>query len=54
LTNAVAAIGAGTFTPNPMLSDAALIGYIAATRVAVNLSDPAQATFVVAGKFATP
>jgi len=54
LANATAAIGAGTFTPNPMLSDAALVGYIAATRVASNLSDPVQATFVNAGKFATP
>jgi hypothetical protein len=54
LANAVAAIGAGTFTPNPMVSDAALIGYIVATRVAVDLSNPAQATFVNAGKFATP
>jgi len=54
LANATAAIGAGTFVPNPMLSDAALVGYIAATRVASNLSDPAQATFVNAGKFATP
>ena len=54
LTNAVAAIGSGVFTPNPMLTDATLIGYIAATRTAVNLSDPTQATFVNAGKFATP
>jgi hypothetical protein len=54
LANAVAAIGAGTFVPNPMLLDAALIGYIAATRIATNLSDPVQATFVAAGKFATP
>jgi hypothetical protein len=54
LANAVAAIGSGVFTPNPMLADAALIGYIVATRTAVNLSDPTQATFVTAGKFATP
>lgn len=54
LANAVAAIGSGVFTPNPMLSDSALIGYIVATRTAANLSDPAQATFVNAGKFATP
>jgi hypothetical protein len=54
LSTAVAAIGAGVFTPNAMLSDAALIGYIAVTRSAINLSDPTQATFVHAGKFATP
>lgn len=54
LANAVAAIGSGVFTPNPMLADSALIGYIVATRTAGNLSDPAQATFVNAGKFATP
>lgn len=48
-------VGAGTeFLPNPMVTDAALIGYIVATRTAVNLSDPTQATFVYAGKFATP
>lgn len=54
LANATAGIGSGVFTPNPMLSDAALIGFIVATRVAVDLSNPAQATFVNAGKFATP
>ena len=54
LANAVAAIGAGTFTPNPMLSDSALIAYVVATRTATDLSNPTQATFVSAGKFATP
>jgi hypothetical protein len=54
LANAVAAIGSGVFIPNPMLADAALVGFIAATRTAVNLSDPTQATFVNAGKFETP
>jgi hypothetical protein len=54
LANAVAAVGSGVFTPNPMLSDSALIGYIVATRTAVDLSNPAQATLVNAGKFATP
>jgi predicted nucleic acid-binding Zn-ribbon protein len=55
LATAAARIGAGTqFVPNPMLADAALIGYIAAIRTATDLSDPAQAVFVTAGKFATP
>lgn len=54
LANAVAAVGAGTFTPNPMVSDSALICYVVATRTAINLSDPTQAVFVHAGKFATP
>lgn len=48
-------VGAGTtFVVNPLLRDAALIGYIVVTRTATNLSDPAQAVFVYAGKFATP
>lgn len=54
LAAATAAIGAGTFTPNPMLSDTALVAYIAVTRTATNLSDPVQATIVNAGKFPTP
>jgi hypothetical protein len=54
LANAVAAIGAGAFVQAPVTSDAALIGYIAVTRSATNLSDPTQATFVNAGKFPTP
>lgn len=54
LANAVAAIGAGTFVPNPLMRAAALIGYIAAIRTATDLSNATQATFVAAGKFATP
>lgn len=54
LTAAVAAIGTETFTPAPVTTDGALIGYLAMTRVATNLSDPTQATFVRAGKFPTP
>lgn len=54
LANATAAVGAGNFTPNPMVSDAALLCYVIATRTATNLSDPAQAVVVHAGKFATP
>lgn len=54
LANAVAAIGGGTFIPNPLMSRGALIGYIAVIRTATDLTSVTQATFVHAGKFATP
>lgn len=54
LALAVAAIGAGTFVPAAVTTSGTLIGYLAVIRTATNLSDPAQATFVTAGKFATP
>jgi len=54
LSNAAAAIGASMFVPLPVTADGTLIGYIAMIRSATNLSDPTQATFVNAGKFATP
>lgn len=54
LSAAVAAIGTEIFTPAPVTGVGALIGYIAVIRTATNLSDPAQAVFVRAGKFATP
>jgi len=54
LTTAVANVGRESFTPTPQTVRAALIGYICVIRTATNLSDPAQAVFVRAGKFATP
>lgn len=52
---AVASVGAGThFVPAPVTVLGALIGYLAVTRSATDLSDPAQATFIFAGKFSTP
>jgi hypothetical protein len=54
LSAAVAAVGSEVFVPAPISAVGALIGYIAVTRTATNLSDPAQATFVRAGKFSTP
>jgi hypothetical protein len=54
LAAAVSAIGAEPFVPSPVIGFGALIGYIAMIRTATNLSDPAQATFVRAGKFPTP
>ena len=55
LSAAVDRIGAGSgFVPNPLMRAAALVGYVAATRTATNLSDVTQAVFVTAGKFATP
>lgn len=57
LSAAVAAIGSTTsFVTNPNFvgTTAVLVGWIAVTRTATNLSDSAQAVFVKAGKFATP
>lgn len=55
LANAVAAVGAGTFVPNEQFATTgALIAYVCVTRTATNLSDPTQAVFITAGKFATP
>lgn len=54
LTAALAAVGRETFVPVPATARAALIGYICVTRTATDLSDPTQAVFVKAGKFANP
>lgn len=48
------AIGTGTFVVNPAFIRQALVGWIVATRTATDLSDPAQALFVHAPKFAAP
>ena len=42
------------FMPAPVTQLGALIGYLAVTKSASDLSDPAQATFVYARKFSTP
>lgn len=54
LSAGLAAIGTENFTPAPITAVGALIGYLVVTRTATNLSDPAQAVFVKAGKFPTP
>lgn len=55
LSNAINAIGSGTFVPHPELSAAGvLVAYIAVTRTATNLSDPTQAMIITPGKFALP
>lgn len=55
LSAAAAAVGRGTFITNPLIvSNGALIAYVAVTRSATNLSDPAQATIITAGKFDVP
>lgn len=54
LSAAVAAIGTTNFVAHPALIRQNLAGWIVATRTAVDLSDPAQATFVHAPKFALP
>jgi hypothetical protein len=54
LANAVAALGAGTFIPNPASAGGAMLGWITAIRTATDLSNPAQATFTQASKFAHP
>jgi hypothetical protein len=56
LDAAEAGITTESFTENPSFIQGGgiLIAFIAATRTATNLSDPVQAVFIQAGKFATP
>ena len=54
LTQAVQSLGTEIFEPAPVTVRGALVGYIAVTRTATNLSDPTQAVFIRAGKFSTP
>lgn len=54
LAAAVAGVGAGAFNPNPATASGALLGWISVIRTATDLSDPAQAVFTRANKFATP
>ncbi len=54
LAAATAAFGNGNFIVNPTLIGLPLAGYLAVTRTATNLSDPTQASFTRASKFANP
>lgn len=55
LSAATAAIGQTAFVKNPDIEGTgALLGWIAVTRTATDLSNPAQAFFQRAGKFANP
>lgn len=54
LANAVAALPSGFYIPNPATASAALLGWISVIRTATDLSNPAQAVFTKAAKFATP
>lgn len=55
LTAAVDAIGQSGHVPNPLFPGfGALLAFIVVTRTATNLSDPAQARILMAGKFDTP
>src|SRR5574341_163881 len=54
LAAATQGIGSGLYTPNPLFVDGALLGWLSVIRTATDLSDPTQAVFTKASKFATP
>lgn len=54
LVLAADSLGTGTFVPNPLFVDGTVLGWISVIRTATNLSDPNQAIFTKASKFATP
>lgn len=54
LTQAVQSLGTEVFEPAPVTVRGALVGYIAVTRIATDLSDPTQAVLIKAGKFSIP
>lgn len=55
LSAAASALGRSGHVVNPLiLGNGALLTYLIATRTATDLSNPAQATFIAAGKFAAP
>lgn len=54
LATATAALGSGTFIPNPLVAGGTLLAWIAVTKSATNLSNTAQAVFTRAARFASP
>jgi hypothetical protein len=54
LAAATAAIGSGNYVLNQVLVGLPLAGYLAVIRTATDLSNPTQAAFTRAGKFANP
>jgi hypothetical protein len=54
LAAAVQGIPAGVYVANPATTQGALLGWISVIRTATDLSNPAQAVFTIASKFATP
>ena len=51
LANAIAAAGSEAFVRNPLAAASVSLGYLCVLRGATNLADPAQAQFVLAGRF---